>query len=78
MRSVDGPGALCDDGAFVSSDTAAQWLGIRDTLFERIVQQESAWLRPVRIGRRVVWDWEDIFALRRILKGRGGAPEEES
>jgi hypothetical protein len=67
MRPVDGPGK----GKYVSTDVAAEWLGISDHTFENLTEQFD-WLRPIKIGRRTVWDWFDVVVVGHILKQRHG------
>jgi hypothetical protein len=66
-RPVDGPGR----GKYVSTDTAAEWLGISDHTFEALADQFD-WLTPVKIGRRTVWNWFDVVCVAHILDRRRG------
>lgn len=68
-RSIDGPGK----GRHVSTETAADWLAVSEDTFEGIAASHP-WLRPVRIGRKVLWHWLDIVALAQVMAGTEAVP----
>lgn len=70
-RTIDGPGK----GQFVTAGEAARWLHISLSTFKRVLP-EHPWLRPVKVHKRTLYDWEDIHALARVLMGsrEGGPP----
>jgi hypothetical protein len=64
-KVIDVPG---DGAKNVDSRTAWKWLGIGRDTFEKLVEQHSSWLRPTRVGARVLWDCADIWILGRIME----------
>lgn len=69
-RTIDVPG---DGAKNVTTQQACEWLGVSRKLFDEIAEAESDWLRPTRVGRRVLWDAVDIFAVGRMLERRSEA-----
>ncbi len=63
----------------MTTRVAAGHLGVHPDTFKEIAESED-WIRPVRIGTKVMWGWEQVLALRIVLLGRAavGKMDDES
>lgn len=64
-RTVEAPGT----GQFLTTDEACAWLGISESTLDAISEQEE-WFRPTRVGRKVLWQWLDVFVMGHIMARR--------
>lgn len=79
-RTIDGPGR----GANVTTEVAARYLGVSVTTFRRLVGLEQSditlpgvrdWIRPVRVGKGIRWNWLSIVYLAHVMAhGQAAAP----
>lgn len=57
-------------GKNVSTERAAEWLGVSEDTFKRIVPQ-FPWVKPLLVGRKVLWDVVDVALLGHVLSRLG-------
>jgi hypothetical protein len=81
VRTVEGPGSS-PQKQNVTSKEAAEFMGCAKDLFEELVEKyASDWLRPLWLGGKKCWVWEEVQAfvvyyrcLQRV-SGAGAPPD---